>query len=286
MPDWSDAVWARVDWDRLAPVTMIMLGLIVGLATVAGRVPIGGDGWVYWTADGYALGVYGYPPPLLQVATALHPIGWQVWLVAWTTLCFGSLAIVLRGWSLLAAAALVPDVLFLGRDNLLGAPIEAVLLGNVTMPMVAAIVLGMRHPGWWAVPLLTKMTPGIGLLWFAFRREWRAFGIGLGVTAAVALVSFMLAPRMWTDFTAFALANIGATSNGPPIVGPPLWIRLIAAVALLAWAARTNRPWVVPIACGISLIGLYGLGSVVSVAVGSVGLAGRPGSPASGESRL
>ncbi len=265
---------------------MIMLGLIVGLAMVAGRVPIGGDGWVYWTADGYALGVYGYPPPLLQVATALHPIGWQVWLVAWTTLCFGSLAIVLRGWSLLAAAALVPDVLFLGRDNLLGAPIEAVLLGNVTMPMVAAIVLGMRHPGWWAVPLLTKMTPGIGLLWFAFRREWRAFGIGLGVTAAVALVSFMLAPRMWTDFTAFALANIGATSNGPPIVGPPLWIRLIAAVALLAWAARTNRPWVVPIACGISLIGLYGLGSVVSVAVGSVGLAGRPGSPASGESRL
>ena len=43
-----------------------------------------------------------------------------------------------------------------------------------------AIVLGFRWPFTWAFVLLTKVTPGVGLLWFAVRREWRSLAIALG----------------------------------------------------------------------------------------------------------
>ena len=63
--------------------------------------------------------------------------------------------------------------------------------GNIQLLLAAAIVLGVpqRGAGWagaWAFVLLTKVTPGVGLLWFALRRRWRALAIALGVTAAIA----------------------------------------------------------------------------------------------------
>ena len=43
-------------------------------------------------------------------------------------------------------------------------------------------------------------TAGIGLLWFAVRREWRPLGIALGTTLAISAVSFVLAPGLWTSW--------------------------------------------------------------------------------------
>ena len=40
-------------------------------------------------------------------------------------------------------------------------------MANVHLLLAAAIVLGFRWPATWAFVLLTKVTPGIGLLWFA-----------------------------------------------------------------------------------------------------------------------
>ncbi len=73
------------------------------------------------------------------------------------------------------------------------------------MPMAAAIVLAMRSspawsPGWFAIPILTKLTAGVGLLWFPFRREWRPFAIGVGITAAVSLISFVVSPAAWIEW--------------------------------------------------------------------------------------
>ena len=45
----------------------------------------------------------------------------------------------------------------------------------------------MRHPAAWAFPLLTKVTTGVGVLWFAFRRDWRSLGIAIGATAVIVL---------------------------------------------------------------------------------------------------
>ena len=48
-------------------------------------------------------------------------------------------------------------------------------VGNIHLLLGAVIVAGFRWPWLWALPLLTKVTPGVGLLWFALRREWRTW---------------------------------------------------------------------------------------------------------------
>ena len=69
--------------------------------------------------------------------------------------------------------------------------------GNVHLWIAAAIVLGFRYPWTWAFVLLTKVTPGLGLVWFAARREWRSLAIALGVTAAIVAVSLVLDRQLW-----------------------------------------------------------------------------------------
>ena len=49
-------------------------------------------------------------------------------------------------------------------------------VGQVHLFIAAAIVLGFRWPALWAFNILTKVTPGVGLLWFLVRREWRSLG--------------------------------------------------------------------------------------------------------------
>ena len=56
--------------------------------------------------------------------------------------------------------------------------------GNISLLLALAIVAGFSRPWTWAFVILTKITPGIGLLWFALRREWRSLAIALGATAA------------------------------------------------------------------------------------------------------
>ena len=44
--------------------------------------------------------------------------------------------------------------------------------GNVHLLIAAAIALGFSYPWTWSFVLLTKVTPGLALVWFAVRREW------------------------------------------------------------------------------------------------------------------
>lgn len=260
---------AEVGVDRFAIVAMTMLGVIFGAAAVMGIAPAPGDAEVYWLNQPgtYEANVYVYPPVLSQLLVPLRDLGAvQPFVVAWEALCFASVGYVLGRWAFVCLA-FVPVALVVPQLEPLASPITASLMGNVTMPMVAAMVLGMRRPGWWAVPILTKITPGVGVLWFAFRGEWRRLALALGVTVGIVAVSFALDPAAWTTFVTFAVSNAGSDVNGPPIVGPPLSVRLVAAVLLLAWGARTNRPWVVPVAAAMSLVGLYGLSSLIPIAV-------------------
>jgi Glycosyltransferase family 87 len=121
------------------------------------------------------------------------------------------------------------------------------LYGNIDMFLVAAALVGFRWPAAWAFVLLTKVTPGIGLLWFAFGREWRALAIAAGTTVSVAAVSFILAPQLWFDSIDVLRDNVALTV--PAFNFPvPLWARLALAVALLAWAAPRDQRWAVPVA--------------------------------------
>lgn len=95
------------------------------------------------------------------------------------------------------------------------------------------------------MPLLTKITPGVGVLWFATRQEWRHLAIALGTTALVVLISAVLAPDVWRQWLALLMSNTEAPVGLP--VGP-LWVRVPLAVLLIIWGARTDRRWVIPIA--------------------------------------
>ena len=99
-------------------------------------------------------------------------------------------------------------------------------------------MLGFRWPGAWAVVFLTKITPGIGVLWFAFRREWRSFAIALGVTAAVTAVSFALNPQWWAEFREAMTVQAGAAMEVPPAaIQISLPVRLVLAVVVVVLRA-------------------------------------------------
>ena len=84
----------------------------------------------------------------------------------------------------------------------LGALLAVVELsgGNISLLLAGAMVIGFRYPAAWAFVILTKVTPGIGLLWFVVRREWRQLGIALGATAAIVAVSFVVMPGAWIEW--------------------------------------------------------------------------------------
>jgi hypothetical protein len=143
----------------------------------------------------------------------------------------------------------------LGRRAILGlmfVPVGwEIFTGNIHLVFAAVAILGFRYPALWAIPLLTKVTPGIGLLWFLVRREWRSLAIALGLTGAIALASFLIAPDLWGRWIGILIANRGAT-DAWPAVPVPLLYRLPVAAALIVWGARTDRRWTVLIATMIS----------------------------------
>src|SRR6185503_18165053 len=112
-------------------------------------------------------------------------------------------------------------------------------LGNIHVLLAAAVVGSLRRPALWAIPLLTKPSVGVGLLWFVVRREWGKLSVALGVTAALSAAAFVIAPDLWPKWIDYVLATGVAPNTGTAFVVPiPLLIRFPAAVLLVVWGAR------------------------------------------------
>ena len=225
------------------------------------------DAYAYWTTrsgDLYAaaqtgqIGAYLYSPAFAQ---ALAPLTWlpvAVFTALWTAFNCAAL------WWLLGRLAL-PSLLFLPI------PFE-IISGNVHLLYAVAIVAGFRYPMSWALMLLTKVTPGVGVLWFLVRREWRAFVVAIGVTAAIGAVSFVLDRAAWeawlrllqTDLSGAGQASFETVGWFLPI---PLLPRLAVAAGLVAFAAWRGRRWLVPVAVLLALpvIWLNGLAVLAAV---------------------
>jgi hypothetical protein len=108
------------------------------------------------------------------------------------------------------------------------------------------LVLGFHRSGAWALSLLTKVTPGIGLLWFAVRREWRALLEAALVTGAIVAVSVAFAPDQWADWFRLLASSTGS-STVPGSLPIPLVLRLPVAAVVIVFAARTDRRWLLPV---------------------------------------
>ena len=130
---------------------------------------------------------------------------------------------------------------------------------NINLLIVGAVLLGFRFPWTWAFIILTKVTPGIGLLWFAVRREWRHLAIALGATAVIA-VGVVRGRALDVAST-----YLGGLTGEPDASIFLLWWRLPLAALLVVWGARTDRRWTLVVAVFLALPRWYYLSPVILV---------------------
>lgn len=185
---------------------------------------------------------YPYSPAFLQILQPIRLLPWQAFMAIWAAILMAAMVYLTGPRLILLGLA------FFGLMEIWG--------GNIEMLVALAIVLGFRWPATWSFVLLTKITPGIGLLWFAVRREWRPLAIAFGATAAVAAVSAALQPDAWGRWVEVLQANAGkgGTWAAVPI---PFVVRLPFALVLAVWGARTNRRWTVPVSSMLALPALW-----------------------------
>jgi hypothetical protein len=245
-------------------VTLLVRAWLTASETSAGEAY---DARAYWEAArgaAYARPVLGapvayyYSPAFVQALAPLLALSFPVFLATWYVLNGAALVAVTRAW--------LPVALLTGF-----VPIE-LMRGNIEALMALAIVAGFRWPAAWAFILLTKVTPGVGLLWFVGRREWRNLAVALGATAAVALVSFAFAPQLWFEWLDALIRNAGVNVDWA-LFPVPLAVRLPVAAVLALLAGMRGWRWLVPIASTLAMPALWPVNLTLLVAI--FPLAGR-----------
>jgi hypothetical protein len=252
---------------------LVLAGLLVGAYLFVVVAPqaktVGFDAFAYWSLSidhPYAthiggLGSFLYTPVLARAFAPASNLDWPAFLWLWLAVLLGT-ALWLGGRSRwLWVLAFPPVALELYH-------------GNIHLLIAAAIALGFRYPAAWAFVVLSKVTPGVGLLWFLVRREWRSLAIALGATAAIVAVSLVFDLRLWQEW--FDRQVIGSLSEAPnqPHLDIPLLVRLPIAAVVVAWGARTDRKWTVPLAAALAMPVLWIAAFSVLAAIPALGRRG------------
>jgi hypothetical protein len=226
--------------------------LLIAVADLS-SARFGFDAHAYWAAWRHPglysaapeqLDAYLYSPAFAQATWPLAHLPWALFCGLWTT------AVVMTYMWLLSPLE------WSWRAPLLVLCSLDMISGNVWAFFALVLVFGFRYPAAWAFPLLTKITPFVGPVWFLVRREWRQLAIAAAATAAITAVSFALAPELWSNWMRFLThapnaAGPTETSLRPrfyPPTGPLLMIEMPIAMLITVFAARNNRPWLLPIA--------------------------------------
>ena len=225
---------------------------------------VGFDSYAYWQVDPFhpyeaALGTAGsftYSPAFALLLAPVHALPFWLFFALWDGFLVATLVWLTGRYALLWLVFL---------------PVTVELYhANIHLLLAAVCVLGFEYPALWSFGLLTKVTPGVSLIWFLVRREWRSLGVALGATVAIAAVSFVVAPTAWFDWASFLAtsSSTGATENDwYQFLVPALWLRLPAAAALVAWGGLTNRRWTVAVATMVAMPVLWITSPAILVAV-------------------
>jgi hypothetical protein len=259
--DWLDRVEARAA--RFARplrdgLVIVGIGRALWFFFVQGIRPwefFGVDARAYWRVDlahPYAhaslgdVSSYLYSPAFAQAISPLWILPLPAFLALWTVMLSVAFAWLVRPWPWAIPILILPIVYEL-------------CVGNIHFLIAAGIVLGFRRPFPWALPFLTKITPGVGVAWFAFRREWQRLAIALGVTAAIVAASFALNPTAWFEWVAY----LTPSSGGSQLLLP----RLVVALFMLAIGASRGWRWLVPVAVWVALPVIYVNSWVILLAI-------------------
>jgi hypothetical protein len=263
-----ERIAARIGRSRLRAIrhALILVGLVSlpYIVAINARTSLFGfDAHAYWnvnlanlygssTGNTSDLDAFRYTPAAGQAFAVFHVLPWEAFFALWFAAMIGTLVWLTR-WSALVLLAFPPIPLELYH-------------GNIHLFLAAAIVLGFRYPAAWAFVVLTKVSPGVGALWFAFRGEWRRFAVAVGATVAIAAVSALVAPDLWRQYVATMVDNLDYDPGHPYPIPIPLPIRMVVSAAIVWWGARTDRRWTVPVAATLSLPIIWFHGFAVLVA--------------------
>jgi len=228
------------------------LGIVLAAAywwqlTTTGGSPV--DARWYWSADPANL----YPKPELGERNGYNYSPAFELVVGWGRLLpFEVFVAIWRGLLLAAFVYLAGP---LSAPVLIWPPVASEMnAGNIQLLLALTVVLGFRWPATWAFVLLTKVTPGVGLIWFLLRRRWRDLGIALGVTTSIVVVTLALWPDRWASY----LRLLGGSPA--PSVWPwylPLWDRLPWAIGILLFGAWRGWRWPVVVGATLALPVFY-----------------------------
>jgi hypothetical protein len=242
------AVLAATAPDRTGPrwawILTTMLVWTIGFACAAffwsylNHGVHGVDSRAYWAAARHShlysgkpgeLGAYLYSPAFATLIWPLAQLPMGVFVGTWMVIEAATFVWLLRPlgirWGVPAFCLCMAEI----------------VIGNIYAFLAVVAVVGLRQPIVWALPLLTKITPGLGPIWFAVRREWRMVAWSLGATAIIAAVSFVLTPHQWTDWIDYLTNHRGENQVLLPV-------RAVLAVALTIFAARRDIRWLIVVA--------------------------------------
>ena len=168
LPRWGGASSRRLLGHAAAVVAIVFVGyydLLVAATSV------GLDSHAYWAAWTHPL--YSIPPGHVDaflyapvIAEVLWPLGHlpaDVFIGLWAAVMLAVFAWLLRPlppvWYLVGLLLCLPEA----------------LEGNINALLALMVVVGFRYPAAWALALLTKVSTGVGLLWFVVRGRWQAW---------------------------------------------------------------------------------------------------------------
>ena len=124
-------------------------------------------------------------------------------------------------------------------------------VGNIDLVIGALLVLVWRRPWLWSAILLTKVTPGVGLVWYATRREWRPLALATVATLVVVLISLPFTAQAWPEWFGVLTGQNVRVADAQVMI--PFAARALLGIGIVAFAGSTDRLWLIPIAAAISV---------------------------------
>ncbi|MGH2483349.1 MAG: glycosyltransferase family 87 protein [Candidatus Limnocylindria bacterium] len=261
---------------RSKAARIISFGVLVGYWAVL-QIPGSSDAGSFWTLDlaspyeapWGAPDAFVYSPPVALLIAPFTQLPFPIFYKVLLATNLVALAWMLGG--VRAALALVLP------------PVQAELqTGNIHLLLAAAIVVGFRFSAAWAWIALTKVTPAVGLLWFAARKEWKSLLVAAGSTAAIVVVTWALFPQLWVDWIERLIASATIVIANYTVVQVPVFVRLPVAAGIAVIAGWRGDRWLIPVAVLIALPAIWVGALTILLAV--LPLLGR-GEPPSAHSR-
>ena len=208
----------------------------LGLASVFMKLgtqgTFGQDSHAYWLAlqggELYRAGpteldAYLYSPLFTQLLTPLGLLPWPAFQGVWLAAGIAATVWLVKPLPLKWA---VPVALVATTD---------LVIGNIYIFLAVMIALSPRSPVVWIFGILTKVTPGVGLLWVLARREYSSVLRATGLLVVVTAGSWALAPGDWADW----IELLTSTESGDPT----FLLRCVVAIGIVFWAAHRHPAW-------------------------------------------